>query len=72
MAGVVEKQGGMIKNWKSRWLVQDSLGVLYYYVDNSLDELQGQIDLLTATKVSPSDNSDEIVLQTKARTWVIK
>jgi len=69
MEGVVEKQGGMIKNWKSRWLVQDSLGVLYYYVDDSLGELQGQIDLLTATEVSLSDNSDEIVLLTKSRTW---
>ena len=51
------KQGGKVKNWKKRWFVLLSNGILRYFVDKSSYAEQGHVELGKQTVLLFSNSS---------------
>ena len=74
-AGWMSKQGGVITNWKKRYLVLRP-GILYYFKDENAVEPQGVILLENATaeagtKSNSAGKENSMLVNTPLRTYII-
>ena len=68
------KQGSTVKNWKRRWFVLLSNGLLRYFVDKSVVDEQGSIQIDSNTMVILAPTKPEgipVQIVTKSRTLTI-
>lgn len=71
-AGMMWKIGGVVKNWKHRFFVLSSSGLLYYYKDEKSDSPQGVIMLERSTTGDGSEaqRKNAFSLITPLRTYL--